>query len=255
MFDYVIDKERQSMTGYWDIHNHILPGLDDGSGSMQETLELVQSEHDQGVRHIVFTPHYRRGMFEIPQEEKQAVFHRAYSQLADQFPDMHFYLGCEYYADPHMMRRIGPDDSYRMPGGEAVLTEFGYEMKFGTLMNVVNALCKEELIPIMAHIERYQCLLKDMDLLTELKAAGAKLQINCDSVIGKSGFKVKRYCMKALEAGLIDFVASDAHNMGQRSVHIAEAVKQVRSKCGDDVAENIFCTNPSRLFAGYELRQ
>ena len=55
------------MTGYWDIHNHILPGVDDGSGSLQETLELVQNEHDQGIRHIVFTPHYRRGMFEVEQ--------------------------------------------------------------------------------------------------------------------------------------------------------------------------------------------
>ncbi len=243
------------MTGYWDIHNHILPGVDDGSGSLQETLQLVQSEHDQGIRHIVFTPHYRRGMFEVPQEEKAAVFHSIYEKLADQFPDMHFYLGCEYYADPHMMRRIGPDDSYRMPGGEAVLTEFGYEMKFGTLMNVVNALRKEELIPIMAHIERYQCLLKDMDLLTELKEAGAKLQINCDSVIGKSGFKAKRYCMKALEAGLIDFVASDAHNTGQRNVHMEEAIKQIGSKFGEDTAETLFRINPERLFAGYEMHR
>ena len=205
------------MTGYWDIHNHILPGVDDGSGSMQETLQLVQNEHDQGVRHIVFTPHYRRGMFEVAQEEKAAVFQRVYEKLADQFPDMHFYLGCEYYADPHMMRRIGPD-----------------------------------ILPIMAHIERYQCLLKDMDLLAELKKAGAKLQINCDSVIGKSGFKVKRYCMKALEAGYIDFVASDAHNTGQRNVHIGDAVKQIRSKFGEDMADKLFRINPERLFAGYE---
>ena len=243
------------MTGYWDIHNHILPGVDDGSGSLQETLELVKNEHDQGIRHIVFTPHYRRGMFEVAQEEKAVVFARVYETLAEQFPDMHFYLGCEYYADPHMMRRIGPNDSYRMPGGEAVLTEFGYEMKFGTLMNVVNALRKEELIPIMAHIERYQCLLKDMDLLTELKEAGAKLQINCDSVIGKSGFKAKRYCMKALEAGLIDFVASDAHNTGQRNVHMEEAIKQIGSKFGADTAETLFRINPERLFAGYEMHR
>lgn len=242
------------MTGYWDIHNHILPGVDDGSGSMQETLQLIQNEHDQGVRHIIFTPHYRRGMFEVSQGEKEDVFRQVYAHIAEQFPDMCFYLGCEYYADPHMMHRIGPDDRYRMPGAEAVLTEFGYEMKFGTLMNVVKALRKEELIPIMAHIERYQCLLKDMELLTELKDAGAKLQINCDSVIGKSGFKVKRYCMKALEAGLIDFVASDAHNTGARNVHIAEAAKQIRSKFGDEAAEQLFRINPERLFAGYEMR-
>lgn len=51
------------MTGYWDIHNHILPGVDDGSGCMRETMEMLEEEYRQGVRHIVFTPHYRRGMF------------------------------------------------------------------------------------------------------------------------------------------------------------------------------------------------
>lgn len=54
------------MTGYWDIHNHILPGVDDGSGCMRETMEMLEEEYRQGVRHIVFTPHYRRGMFAIP---------------------------------------------------------------------------------------------------------------------------------------------------------------------------------------------
>ena len=94
-----------------------------------------------------------------------------------------------------------------------------------------------------------------MDLLTELKEAGAKLQINCDSVIGKSGFKAKRYCMKALEAGLIDFVASDAHNTGQRNVHMEEAIKLIVSKFGEDTAETLFRINPERLFAGYEMHR
>ena len=52
------------MTGYWDIHNHILPGVDDGSGCMRETMEMLEEEYRQGVRHIVFTPHYRRGFFD-----------------------------------------------------------------------------------------------------------------------------------------------------------------------------------------------
>lgn len=80
------------MTGYWDIHNHILPGVDDGSGCMRETMEMLEEEYRQGVRHIVFTPHYRRDMFAIPREEVQyaevqtpyastvAVYRKWYSQ-------------------------------------------------------------------------------------------------------------------------------------------------------------------------------
>lgn len=85
------------MTGYWDIHNHILPGVDDGSGCMRETMEMLEEEYRQGVRHIVFTPHYRRGMFAIPREEIQTVYARVCEMAADRFPEMEFYLGCEYY--------------------------------------------------------------------------------------------------------------------------------------------------------------
>lgn len=85
------------MTGYWDIHNHILPGVDDGSGCMRETMEMLEEEYRQGVRHIVFTPHYRRDMFAIPREEIQTVYARVCEMAADRFPEMEFYLGCEYY--------------------------------------------------------------------------------------------------------------------------------------------------------------
>lgn len=71
------------MTGYWDIHNHILPGVDDGSGCMRETMEMLEEEYRQGVRHIVFTPHYRRDMFAIPREEIQTVYARVCEMAAD----------------------------------------------------------------------------------------------------------------------------------------------------------------------------
>ena len=73
------------MTGYWDIHNHILPGVDDGSGCMRETMEMLEEEYRQGVRHIVFTPHYRRDMFAIPREEIQTVYARVCEMAADRW--------------------------------------------------------------------------------------------------------------------------------------------------------------------------
>ena len=80
------------MTGYWDIHNHILPGVDDGSGCMRETMEMLEEEYRQGVRHIVFTPHYRRDMFAIPREEIQTVYARVCEMAADRFPEMELFL-------------------------------------------------------------------------------------------------------------------------------------------------------------------
>ena len=116
------------MTGYWDIHNHILPGVDDGSGCMRETMEMLEEEYRQGVRHIVFTPHYRRDMFAIPREEIQTVYARVCEMAADRFPEMEFYLGCEYYIHSDAsVERLRGNPKYYMAGSRTVLMEFAYE--------------------------------------------------------------------------------------------------------------------------------
>lgn len=114
------------MTGYWDIHNHILPGVDDGSGCMRETMEMLEEEYRQGVRHIVFTPHYRRDMFAIPREEIQTVYARVCEMAADRFPEMEFYLGCEYY--------IHSDASVELPARES-------EVLHGRQPHRINGIC------------------------------------------------------------------------------------------------------------------
>ena len=73
------------MAGYWDMHNHILPGVDDGSGSMAETLRLVQLEYDQGVRNIVFTHTIGRECLKYLWMKKEEVYHRTCETLTDTF--------------------------------------------------------------------------------------------------------------------------------------------------------------------------
>lgn len=236
------------MAAYWDIHNHILPGVDDGSGSMAETLRLVQLEHDQGVRNLVFTPHYRKGMFEVSLDDKEEVFHRACETLADQFPDMKFYLGCEYFASPHMMERLTSDLRYRMPGGRVVLVEFPYTVEFDFIDKTVEKLQSAGLTPVIAHFERYQCLHKDYALVHFLKETEAVLQMNCSAILGKEGFRMKRFCKNALKDELVDLIASDAHNTADRSVHMQETAELLRKKFGEDAVTKLLQTNPQQLF-------
>lgn len=236
------------MAGYWDIHNHILPGVDDGSGSMTETLRLVQLEHNQGVRNLVFTPHYRKGMFEISLDDKEEVFHRTCETLADHFPDMKFYLGCEYFASPHMMDRITSDPRYRMPNGHMALVEFPYTAEFDFIAKTVEKLQRAGIIPVIAHFERYQCLQKDVALVHLLKEADAVLQMNCNAILGKEGFRMKRFCKNALKDEVVDLIASDAHNTSDRSVHIQETAELLRKKYGEDEVTKLLQTNPQQLF-------
>lgn len=174
------------MTGYWDIHNHILPGVDDGSGCMRETMEMLEEEYRQGVRHIVFTPHYRRDMFAIPREEIQTVYARVCEMAADRFPEMEFYLGCEYYIHSDAsVERLRGNPKYYMAGSRTVLMEFAYEASYAWIMQTVSEVRQMGLQPVLAHAERYECLYKGRDRVAELKTQGAYIQINCERCLGK----------------------------------------------------------------------
>lgn len=174
------------MTGYWDIHNHILPGVDDGSGCMRETMEMLEEEYRQGVRHIVFTPHYRRDMFAIPREEIQAVYARVCEMAADRFPEMEFYLGCEYYIHSDAsVERLRGNPKYYMAGSRTVLMEFAYEASYAWIMQTVSEVRQMGLQPVLAHAERYECLYKGRDRVAELNEDNHLVKKYSGAVIDK----------------------------------------------------------------------
>lgn len=233
--------------GYWDIHNHLLPGIDDGSSCMEETMQLIRTEYEQGVYNIVFTPHYRPGMFQIKPEDREAVFHSVCEIAQRKYPEMHFYLGCEYFVHNYMMANLR-DTRCRMAGTEYLLMEFPTNGHFSYMHNVISRLIKVGYKPIIAHIERCMCLTIDSDRVKMLKDLGALLQVNADSVLGKSGITKKRFCNEVLKQELVDFIASDGHNMEHRTVHMEECIKKVEKKFGSQYTEDLFRKNPARIF-------
>ncbi len=243
---------KKRIIGYWDVHCHLLPGVDDGSSSVAETMKLIGMEYKQGVRKIVFTPHYRKGLFEISLDAKEEIFDQVLRRASKKYPDMEFYLGCEYYADPGMIHRVLEDPRYRMPKGQAVLVEFSYTESFENIRNTIRKLTEAGFIPVLAHFERYECLRKNIKRLGFLKREGAKLQVNCKSLIGKEGLAKKIYCTKALTENYVDLLGTDAHNIDKRSVHIEEAARLIWKKRGDYGLRKILQENPERLF-GREL--
>ena len=89
--------------GIFDIHCHIVPGVDDGAADIEETRKLLEMEYKQGVRNIILTPHFRFQMFETPLEKVQRQFWLAEEAAADISKDLHLYLGCEFHANMEML--------------------------------------------------------------------------------------------------------------------------------------------------------
>ncbi|MCD8218068.1 MAG: hypothetical protein LUD01_08510 [Clostridiales bacterium] len=232
---------------YWDIHNHILPGVDDGSSCMEDTKLLLSAEYEQGIRNIIFTPHYRPGMFEVSADEREQVFRRVAAYAAENFPDLHLYLGCELFAHKGMLAKLS-DPRYRMAGTSVILLEFSTITRFRDMYQAVSLVSEAGYRVILAHPERYFCLQKSDFRVQRIRTAGAQIQINARSILGREDRKQKHFCHTLLKENLVDFIASDAHNMESRPVEIARCVKMVRKKYGEEKAALLFGEKQQSLF-------
>ncbi|MCC8152472.1 MAG: capsular biosynthesis protein [Lachnospiraceae bacterium] len=233
--------------GYWDIHNHILPGVDDGSSCMDETQMMLAAEYKQGIRNIIFTPHYRPGMFEISADERELVYRRVTECAGHLYPDLRMYLGCEFFAHKNMVPVLR-DSRCRMAGTEVILLEFSTITPFCDMFQTVSMVSEAGYRIILAHPERYYCLQKSDFRVRRLRIAGAQIQLNAGGIMGREGRKQKHFCHSLLKENLADFIASDAHDIKNRPVEMERCMKLLQKRYGSKTVQLLFEKNQRCLF-------
>lgn len=237
------------MNGLYDMHCHIIPGVDDGAETISDSMEILRDERAQGVENIILTPHFRINMFEISRDVVERNYRTLAESAKNEFPEMKLYLGCEFHSSHEMTDMLRADPRFRMCGTCYVLLEFSSAHDAGYIRNGAYALISSGFTPIIAHCERYSPIYKRMEFARELCDMGALLQINASSVLGIDGFGMKMFCRKMLKKGLVSFIGSDVHNTGDRSTHIGECADYVEKKYGTHVAREIFIHNPKMLIS------
>ena len=235
------------MNGLYDIHCHILPGVDDGSGSMEESLWLLKKEYDEGVRNIILTPHFRYKMIEPSLEKVQLQFLRLLRKTSKIGPDLKLYLGCELHASMDMIDCLKKGERMTMASSRYVLVEFSDYDEKNYIKERIQKLKLNGYLPIVAHVERYRAAFEDADFIGELRDMGAYIQMNADSITGRDGLRMKWFCKKLLKWGLVDFIGSDGHNAKDRIPEIGKAYDLVEKLMGRDYADTIFIENPSKI--------
>lgn len=232
---------------YIDIHNHALYGVDDGADTMEEALAILREAYDQGAQAIVLTPHYRHGMFSYPGDLVQD--HYIQLQEAAKEIGISIYLGCEYHVDSNITEYINSGRCHSLADSDYVLTEYSYQTEYAYMTQYTKQLISCGYIPVIAHVERYECLLKKPCLCKELKDMGALIQINADSVIGLGGRREERFCRKVLKHQWADVIASDTHGMKYRKNHMAPCAQYVGKKYGTSYERLLFYENPKNILA------
>lgn len=236
------------MKNLFDIHCHIIPQVDDGAKSMDMALKMLEMEYEDGVRSIILTPHFRREMFETPQEKIEQQFmllkERAYEKFGK---NLKLYLGCEFHANMSMVETLLNRERPTMAGSDYVLTEFSYQVEFPFVKERIYELVSHGFIPIIAHVERYPRIRKDFSQLEELKETGAYLQVNAESIIGQEGFGVKRFCRKLMKEDMLDFVGTDCHRTDKRIPNLGSCAEYMEKKMGQEYTKRILVRNPQEM--------
>ncbi|MDO5337686.1 MAG: capsular biosynthesis protein [Eubacteriales bacterium] len=233
------------MTGLYDVHCHILPGVDDGAKDMKEALGMLKMQYESGVRTIFATPHYRRGMFETD----SGILLERYQTLRSEAEKMgiRLLLGCEYHVDGEMVDKLKYGKKPTMSGSRYALSEFSTAVQQKEMKDSLYKLRMNGIRPIVAHIERYGAITKDLDFIESLVEMGVYIQINADSVLGREGFGAKRFCKKLLKEELVHFIGSDAHGIKERKPELGACAAYIEKKYGSSYVQRIFIDNPSKI--------
>lgn len=231
------------MDKYIDMHSHILPGVDDGARNIEETCKMLQIAYNEGIRVIVATPHHhnKRGMATLGQlKEQLALVREEAKKISD---DFRVYLGAEVFFGHDVPEELKKHEIATFNGSDYVMLEFSPTDDFGYIQNAVQTVQMTGYQVIIAHAERYQCLMKNLDLLEHLVNMGAYIQINAGSIVGNSGWGIKRTIAKMMKYELVHFVGTDTHDPEHRPPAIEKAAAHVKKKYGDAYADKIFYGN------------
>lgn len=231
-----------------DIHCHILPGVDDGASNGRIAITMLNQLYKEGVRRIILTPHYRVGMFEPSVADIQHRYMLLKKYAAGIGRDgIEVYLGCEYHRDDEMITNLKSGKRPTLAGSRYVLVEFSSMDNYARIRGSVYELVSAGFVPVIAHVERYPVMVKNLENVKNLIDLGAMIQVNADSVLGIHDWRMKRICKKLMKREEIHFIASDAHDLKERPSRLRKCADYVERKWGREKAEEIFVRNPSRI--------
>jgi len=232
-----------------DFHSHILPGMDDGAKTVEESIAMLLKEKRDGVEIVVATPHFYLSENSVPQFlSRREKAYRSLLAAANGLKIPRILLGAEVYYTPSLTEL--PDlEKLCIEGTEYLLLEMPYQKFTSYLLDSVeNLLMTRKLKYIMAHIERY-LEMTGFDGVHQLMSQEVLGQINCSSLVN---LFTRKDTMNLIQKGYVHLLGTDAHNMDKRPPLYGEAVQVVNKKMPPAVY-GIFCENEKKVLQNEEI--
>lgn len=239
-----------------DLHMHLLPGVDDGPEDVRQAAEMCRLAAAGGCEILVATPHQRHESWENADAGRLAGLLEELRAAVGSSPKL--LLGAEIRIDSHLLEALeNPAASGILPlaGTRYLLLEADRQLPGPDPLELVHELTLRRWRPIFAHPELIPSLHGDLELVADLVAAGALMQLTAGSLLGRFGRRPQRTAAQFVEAGLAHVVASDAHGTGWRPPDLGEARAAIASRWGEQAAWRLCVGHPRAIIQDRPLAE
>lgn len=233
----------------FDLHSHILPELDDGSQSLEESLAMARLAVQSGVTAMVATPHCA--------DDRTAEVHSAWLLLREALQDMEIplklYLGMEIFGTKDTARLLRAGKLFTINGSQYPLIEFSFRSSGDEETNVLRSVIRAGFRPLVAHPERYEYIRENPELVNLWCRMGCLFQVNRGSLLGRFGRGPQQMAFALVERGFVSAVASDAHSTRMRTPWMEDIRQLLSQEFLPEMAQNLLLENPRRILKNEQL--
>ena len=235
-----------------DIHSHIIPNVDDGARSVEETFNILKEAQEAGFTDVILTSHFLLNYYETNAQELIFWKEKLQEVLKKQGTKINLHSGMEIYITNQMEELLENKKILTLANSRYMLIELPLATNVKYFDYVVYYLEAKVIKPIIAHPERYKCVQKDPDIVEEYIEKGCLIQCNYGSIVNLYGREAEKTIKTLLKKNQVHFLGSDVHRENGTYLIILDAIKKIRKIIGENKINEITTINPKKILQNEE---
>ncbi|MFR7634130.1 MAG: tyrosine-protein phosphatase [Lachnospirales bacterium] len=235
-----------------DIHSHIIPNVDDGARSVEETFNILKEAQEAGFTDVILTSHFLLNYYETNAQELIFWKEKLQEVLKKQGTKINLHSGMEIYITNQMEELLENKKILTLANSRYMLIELPLATNVKYFDYVVYYLEAKGIKPIIAHPERYKCVQKNPDIVEEYIEKGCLIQCNYGSIVNLYGREAEKTIKTLLKKNQVHFLGSDVHRENGTYLIILDAIKKIRKIIGENKINEITTINPKKILQNEE---